>query len=561
MTKSNYNTQTIDKMVKEKFLTIFNDAQKEAENIFNKTIEPELIGKSNFDKIKFLKCEQDKASRLREDVQLSAYIGSATNEDWLLKLFASRITVLNIDDSVDLSKAVYYGRLRELISDKIFKVNDSIPSYSFDDFIQGKKEPIFLELNHSWQMDGKEDYDKIRFWQANKIVLMLSHETEIIIKNIQTALSENPFANHILNQDLEKYKNAIKKKSFDSPSALINELNKLSFLTEYNFELINNENALTDFHKFQENDIIWNRITPEYLDQSRILLNTSGKLKPFSSSPLIFYTIAQIMQWIEKVVNGVPLMTPFNFPNYYSIVDEILKEAEEKADLIYTKFDKSIDFTNIDNKTLESLYIKVLEGLRYEFNDLEDYEKQYFASVPHDDVKQIFQVNAVFFELDDHIKALKKAASIHYRLFIYLSAYREVSGQVRINYPNKEDDFDPSEINYLACTMVLDNDLHDKLTDVYSTGISDMIQYSLPLDLMIQNIKEQLHHVFINCIERLLEYLEDCEPGNKTMYIQSRLKELRQRELKGKEFTKRFNENLNYGYTANSSYIDHLIPI
>lgn len=81
MTKSNYNTQTIDKMVKEKFLTIFNDAQKEAENIFNKTIEPELIGKSNFDKIKFLKCEQDKASRLREDVQLSAYIGSATNED------------------------------------------------------------------------------------------------------------------------------------------------------------------------------------------------------------------------------------------------------------------------------------------------------------------------------------------------------------------------------------------------------------------------------------------------------------------------------------------------
>lgn len=542
--------QTIDKMVKDKFLAIFKDAQKRAEEKYNKSIAPVLKDKSTFDKIKFLKSEKDKIAKLIEDVQLSAYVGSATNEDWLLKMFASRTTILNVDDSEDINKAVYAGRLSALIVDELLEIRTSIPNYTYEDFLAGKKDPIFTELDYFWHMGDKQDGDKIRLWQANKIVLMISCETCMIINTAQTALSNNPDAIAILSRDLDQYESSIKEKEFDTPAALIKELKKLSFLSEYNFNLLDNTNALNDFHTFQDKDLSWKRITPEYIEKSRKLLDEAGKIKPFSESPIIFYTIAQIMQWIEKVVNGQQLMMPFIYPDYHQIVDDILKKAEAEADKTIEEFEDSIDLPNLSDKEAEQQYISALEGIRHEFNDLEEHEKQYFATIHREDAHQIFQINAIFFDLVEHENALVRAANLYFRLINFLSACRSISGSVRINYPNSDDDFNPHEVNYLAATMVLDNDLHDKLSNIYSTAMSDMMQYALPMDFVSQNIKEQMHEIFIECIERLLEYLEDCESGNKVLFIQSRLKDLRQRELKNKALTKMYNEKFESGYTT-----------
>jgi hypothetical protein len=542
--------QTIDKMVKDKFLAIFKDAQKRAEEKYNKSIAPVLKDKSTFDKIKFLKSEKDKIAKLNEDVQLSAYVGSATNEDWLLKMFASRTTILNVDDSEDINKAVYAGRLSALIVDELLEIRTSIPNYTYEDFLAGKKDPIFTELDYFWHIGDKQDGDKIRLWQANKIVLMISCETCMIINTAQTALSNNPDAIAILSRDLDQYESSIKEKEFDTPAALIKELKKLSFLSEYNFNLLDNTNALNDFHTFQDKDLSWKRITPEYIEKSRKLLDEAGKIKPFSESPIIFYTIAQIMQWIEKVVNGQQLMMPFIYPDYHQIVDDILKKAEAEADKTIEEFEDSIDLPNLSDKEAEQQYISALEGIRHEFNDLEEHEKQYFATIHRENAHQIFQINAIFFDLVEHENALVRAANLYFRLINFLAACRSISGSIRINYPNSDDDFNPHEVNYLAATMVLDNDLHDKLSNIYSTAMSDMMQYALPMDFVSQNIKEQMHEIFIECIERLLEYLEDCESGNKVLFIQSRLKDLRQRELKNKALTKRYNEKFESGYTT-----------
>lgn len=542
--------QTIDKMVKDRFLTIFNDAQKRAEKTYKTTIEPALKDLSNFDKIKFLKAEEDKLDLLKDDVKVAAFLSNSTTEEWLLKSYASRSTILNIDESEELDKAVYHGHLSRMILDELLEIRNSIPGYTYNDFIAGKEDPIFTELDYFWHFGDKQDADKIRLWQANKIVLMLSFETSMIINNTQTKLEKNPDALSILTNDLEHYETKIKEQTFDSPEKLIDTLKELSFLSGYDFSLINNEQALDDFHTFYEKDLSWNRITPKYIEHSRQLLNESGKIKPFSESPIIFYTIAQVIQWIEKVVNGQPLMQPFLYPDYDAIVDETLQDAEQKAEKTIQDFEDTMDIHNLSKQEAERHYIDALEGIRHEFNDLEEYEKQYFATIHRDDVKQVFQINSIFFDFEEHKKALEKAANLYHRLINFYSDCRNLIDSSRINFPNVDDDFSPHEIHYLASTMVLDNDLHERLSGLYKNVISDITQHSFPIDLAHQNLKEEAHEIFQACVDRLLEYLEDCEPGNKVMYIQSRLKELRQRELKNKALSIKHKVNPEIGFTT-----------
>jgi hypothetical protein len=59
-----------------------------------------------------------------------------------------------------------------------------------------------------------------------------------------------------------------------------------------------------------------------------------------------------------------------------------------------------------------------------------------------------------------------------------------------------------------------------------------MYNTSLPLDIHFYNHREKYSRIFEKSISRLQDILDNAEPNNKVLYIQSRLKELRHRELK-----------------------------
>jgi hypothetical protein len=94
--------------------------------------------------------------------------------------------------------------------------------------------------------------------------------------------------------------------------------------------------------------------------------------------------------------------------------------------------------------------------------------------------------------------------------------------------------------------MVLDNDLHDQIKEIYETSMKDIMAYALHMDLFEINYRERLHSLFMACIERLQQYLEDAEPTNKVMFIQSRLKDLRLRELNKRSMKDSYNGNNEY---------------
>ncbi|MBU2060453.1 MAG: hypothetical protein KKH44_01210, partial [Bacteroidetes bacterium] len=193
--------QTIDKMVKERFLTIYNSAINKAEKYFNETITPQLQGKNTFETIhKFI--ELDKTiSNDKKDINFITYEKNATNKDWLIKLFATRTTLLNVDDSEDLSRAVYLGTLSKLLADAKHELKKSIPDFTFDDFTNGKIDPLYSEVKYKWYIKDQEDANKIKLWQAEKILNIVSFEAVKFITKIQGILLKESSALEVISKD------------------------------------------------------------------------------------------------------------------------------------------------------------------------------------------------------------------------------------------------------------------------------------------------------------------------------------------------------------------------
>ena len=60
----------------------------------------------------------------------------------------------------------------------------------------------------------------------------------------------------------------------------------------------------------------------------------------------------------------------------------------------------------------------------------------------------------------------------------------------------------------------------------------EILRNSLPIDIHFYNHREKYSRIFEKSISRLQEVLDNAEPSNKVLYIQTRLKELRHSELK-----------------------------
>jgi hypothetical protein len=537
-------------MVKEKFLSIYNAAAERASEAFEKEITASLDKLSSYDKIKFLNEKRAELKAQANTIQVTPYLKNATNEDWLLKLFASRFTILNVDDTAELDLAVYLGLLNSKINEKYFSIKNEIPEYSYNEFIKGINNPILFELNYSQHIKDSNDFFKIRHWQVEQLVKVISYETTNIINNILSQLKEFPEFRATLEKDVNLYDTAISKITFTHADELIEQLKLFSFMKDYEFSLVDTSSIVSDHEQFKHGEPPWSKISPTSIKDSRQRYKEIQRT-PFSDTPFIFFTIYQTIKWMKAFLDGQEVVGIFNYPNYIEIAKKTIVDAEEEADKIIEEFERKIDAKKQSKEETERIYIKELEQLRHKFNVSEDTIKEYFASLQKEDnTPNIFQMNAFFFDLDQHIHFLKEACKLSELIHYFIMSCRKLGGKNRVEYPGLDDGSSVTEIMYLAHNMVLDSDLHEKLSNILDDFMLYTSAYCMPFDIALQNVREAMHQLFIECIDRLLNYLEDADPASKVMYIQTRLKQLKQRELGFKQIVSSDENKMQPKYTS-----------
>jgi len=85
---------------------------------------------------------------------------------------------------------------------------------------------------------------------------------------------------------------------------------------------------------------------------------------------------------------------------------------------------------------------------------------------------------------------------------------------------------------YLLHQMILDKEIYNELEQSMDDFMQHFHSLSLPFPVHIENQREQFARLFNKGISRLQQVLDDAQPSNKILYLQSRIKELKQREFK-----------------------------
>ena len=526
---------TIDKLVKDKFNEIYSQGSEDAQKYFQKSFLSQLSGKSLFDQISLLKKEMVKKDDDTDNSSSYLYRVNHNTDEWLLKLYSSRTVILNADESKELYKGIYNGSLHSLIVDKYHELKKSIPSYSYKDFINGLYNPFFFELEF-YSLATEEDYNMIREWQAENLIKMVSIEMKILIESIQNECATISDPLTIINFNKDYFDNSFTKIKYSSASELIAALSKFTFLQGYDFSQLNNNEVLIDFDYFTNEKIPWKSIRPGLINNVQDKLDQGKSVSAFSSSPIIFFSLNKVIVWLEKILNGRSIFEPYQEPSLDNLFYKVLDEANNEADSLISSFEVKHDIDNINTNEVKSLYINMINNLRHEYNDQQnDFSNYYLKGVFDEDVLKLAFITNSFFDNDpdSHSEHMKRAIILVNRMQYYIQSLNSITGSRR--FPVTEEDGNVLEIMYLMHNMALDVDLYKRLEKLMNDTIREFHQSGVPFEILNWNMHEGMKEIFNESIDRLLKYLDDSPPSNKVLYIQTRLKQLKQRELQYKQ--------------------------
>ena len=546
----------INTILKPHFDNIVSASQKEAAIEFAKfkTIIDNL---NHFSKSK---STIDELSKIENKIQANDhpyYVKNHSSDDWLLTQFANRSILLNVDESDALKETVFLGEYRSLLWELQRELKESIPVYTYHDFLNGSDCRYFFELDHFYNIT-EQDYYCIREWQAENVREVVLHDYSLLIKEIQRHCTT-------LLQPLEFLKTEnIKIDDLMKSSTADELLNKMSRLTAFSRVQIPrfNKDRLGKTHRIftsETTQLDYSEICPRSLNPS--LLSIKFSANEFAGNEItIFQTINKYQDWIERVINGQPVQNPEKDPEW----DLLLEEIQTASEAAIEKEESAIyDHTEKFNDQPAELKKYLIDRFNFYRSKFNAYEEKYFFHLFTDDKKQLlrrmFITNAFFSnDLTGLSTALLNALTIHGCLWSIVGIYGHEFDTHKMDLPTGPAS-SHIEILSLLNQMILDKESYEVMNQSMDDFGTQFEQYMLPFELHILNQVDVWRKQFFKAMNRLEEILDNADQTNKIHYLQSRIKDLRHRELRLREYYTEFDKTLDKEGTYLNLFKEFLI--
>ena len=529
----------INNIVKEHFKIMRSTAKQKAEKDFKINIIDKIDDSlSDFQKLKIYVNEDERIKLLKKQDLHPYYINNS--DEWLLTQFANRHFLLNIDETEEFIQSVYLGDYGSLIFKKIKKLLKKIPKLTYKDFLAGTQ-CEYLETFEFYYNIDEEDYYNISKWQMNVLLNIVQYDVLNIIKAYQEHCKtiDNPI--NFITNELSILEEELLETITDG-SVLKQILSKLYIFKNSDVSNYYDDLLLENYPLFFNDENNYRKLNPKNLKEP--LNNISNESKSIVSNELtLFYALDTVLKWMKSIINGKSLKEPFEYIDLKKKIEEVKIETEKE-------FQKEIDELNdfcFNNEAVTSDQKK--EYLRDKFEDeIEAYnrikDKRIFFFLRDENINLLIENLRFSYIINDSLDEVLKELKTAYRI---LNISWEVSSvffelfEKKTMYYN-DDSGSHIIIHSLMNDMVLDKDdyntLHSSMDNFFHRFQSD----SVPLDIHFVNHRNIYIRLFDKCISRLQEVLDDAEPNNKVLYIQSRLKALRQRELKFRATTDKNDE-------------------
>ncbi len=525
----------INNIVKAHFEIIRKTAEEKAEKDFNDNILNEIDGLDDFEKLKLCVAENEKNKALKKQDPHPYYINNS--DDWLLTQFANRHFLLNVDETDEFIQSVYLGDYGKLIFDKIDELLKHIPKLTYEDFLAGVQCQYLETFEHYYNIE-EEDYYKISKWQMNALLDIVQYDVINSIKLYQEhcATIRNPI--NFISNELSILEEELTE-TINDTSVLKQILSKLYIFKNNEISKYDNDLLLENYPLFFNDENNYRKLNPDNLKEP--LNKISNNAKSIVSNELtIFYVLDTVLKWMKSIIKGNSINEPFEY------ID--LKEKIEEVKIVTEKeYQKEIDALNefcFNDESITSEQKK--EYLRAKFEDeIDAYnkinDKRIFFFL-RDENQELLIENLRFSYvvnnlLDEVLEELKTAYRILNVSWEITAIFYELFDSRTMYFKN--DSGSHLIIHSLMNDMLLDKDDYNELHSSMDVFFRRFQNDSVPLDIHFINHRNVHLRLFENCISRLQEVLDNAEPNNKILYIQSRLKELKQRELKFRTIAER----------------------
>jgi len=518
----------INNIVKEHFVQMRNTAKQKAEIDFKENVLDKLKGLVHFQKLKLCVEEDERIEKLKEQDPHPYYIKNS--DDWLLTQFANRHFLLNVDETDEFIQSVYLGDYDSLLFKKIDKLKKKIPKLTFKDFLGGVRCKYLENFDSHYNIE-KEDYYDIAKWQMNSLLDIVQYDVLNIIRVHQKYCKaiDNPL--DFITKQLMILEEELSE-TINDAFVLKQVLSKLHLFKKFDFNDFDNYLLLENYPLFFNNENNYRKLNPISLREPLKKI-PKGELNIVSNELTIWYVLDAVLKWMKSIINGKSLSEPFQYIDLVRKIYEIKSDAKKEFDI---EIEKLIDFCYND-ETITSEQKKEYLRAKFEdeifaYNKIKDKRIFFFL---RDENEELLIENLRFSYiindlLDEVLEELKEAYRILNVSWEISSVFYELFDSRTMYFKN--DSGSHVIIQSLMNDMVLDKDIYNQLHLSMDNFFRRFENDSVPIDIHFFNHREVNISMFEKCISSLIEILNNAEPSNKVLYIQSRLKELRQRELK-----------------------------
>jgi hypothetical protein len=519
----------INIILKTQFETIHSDAIKKAEQDFKTKVLNKVKNLVHFDEFKFLVSEENRIKELIDENNHPYYVKNHSSKHWLLSQFSSRHFLLNVDEFTELKEAIYIGKIDYLIRKRVIFLKSKIPKFTFDDFLLGK-ECRYLNTYDNYYNIELEDYYKIVTWQSDRLIKIVSYEVELLVKNHQEHCSKIDEPLGFIEKQIQILEEELTE-SINDAVEIKKILSKLFAFKGFDIDNFNDELLLYNYPSFFNDRIEFRRLNPSTVNKVLTKLSSEPKT-PFSNEYMVFYTLDVFLSWLKDIVKGTSIQESFKYPIWEDLLNHKIDEAKQEfQSIIEVIGDFAYNPAN-SKKVIRNYLSTEFEKQIDAYNKIEC--KQVFYLLRNENINLLisnFQITTLFNNKEEEYLIDLKKAYVLQNVSWYISVnFNEIFDTKTIYF--KRDPGSHLMILSLTNYMILDKELSIELDDAMDIFFTEMHSASLPLDIHFYNHREKYRRIFEKSISRLQDVLDNAEPNKKVLYIQSRLKELRHRELK-----------------------------
>ena len=517
----------INTILKAQFDTIHSEAVQTAEQDFKTNVLNKIENLEHFDEFKFLISEENRIEDLIDKNKHPYYVKNHSSKDWLLSQFSSRYFLFNVDEFAELKEAIYLGKINYLIHKRVRDLRKQIPKFTYNDFLSGKECKYLITYDNQYNIE-KEDYYKMVTWQSDRLIKVVSYEVELLVKNHQEYCSKIDEPLEFLNQQIQILEEELIE-SLSDAKEIKRILSKLFAFKGFDIDNFNDELLLYNYPSFFNDRIEFKRLNPSTVGKVLTKLSSEPKTM-FSNEYMVFYSLDVFLSWLKDIVKGKSIQEPFKYPVWEDLLNQKIAEAEKELQPIINEIQDFVFDSAKSKKEIRKYLRNEFEKQIDKYNTIDN--KQIFYLLRDENRNPLisdFRINALFNnEEEAYLKNLKEAYILQNISWHISLTFNEVFATKTIYF--KKDTTSHLMILSLTNDMVLDKDLSIELDEAMDSFFKEMYSTSLPLDIHFYNHREKYSRIFEKSISRLQDVLDNAEPNNKVLYIQSKLKELRHRE-------------------------------